>query len=286
MKQFTLGLFPNLSIEKVQAELPQVLQACREVGILPALPMELAAEHDTAMFDIDTGDGMELLDAAASLGGDGSFLRLVHQVALAGVPIFGINFGHLGFLAEVEGDALRPALELLVQRQYKLEKRALLGGEVLKNGHVLQQELALNEFVVNHKDSGRVSRTGLSINGRPSGHYAADGLIVSTATGSTGYSLSAGGPLVQPELDIMVITPVAAHSLSARPLVIPATEQVEIRLLAKDNPLVLSSDGRKVAEMDADTVVRIRKSEVCVRFIRLTERSYYETWQQKLMRDL
>ena len=286
MKQFTLGLFPNLSIEKVQAELPQVLQACREAGVLPALPQELATAYDTAMFDIHTGDGLELLDAGASLGGDGSFLRLVHQVALAGVPIFGINFGHLGFLAEVEGDGLQPALERLVRRQYKLEKRALLGGEVWKNGHVLQQELALNEFVVNHKDSGRVSRTGLSINGRPSGHYAADGLIVSTATGSTGYSLSAGGPLVQPELDIMVITPVAAHSLSARPLVIPATEQVEIRLLAKDNPLVLSSDGRKVAEMDADTVVRIRKSEVCVRFIRLTERSYYETWQQKLMRDL
>jgi len=286
MKKIRLGLFPNMQIERVKDEIFDVVQACRQHEIEPVLPNDLALCFKAAGYDANTGEGLAELDAGVSLGGDGSFLRMAHQTALYSLPIFGINFGHLGFLAEVELRALPHALKNLARRNFKLETHYLLRGEVIKNGKVEQRELALNEFVVNHKDSGRVARTGLFINGSPSGRYVADGLIVATSTGSTAYSLSAGGPLVQPELDVVIITPVAAHSLSARPLVIPSSEQLEIRLLGKNNELVLSSDGHKVAEIDDTTVVKIRKSEVCVRFIRLTERSYYETWQQKLMRDM
>ena len=283
-KKIRLGIFPNMNIVKVRVYFEAILNLCRRQGITVILPAELAEKYHLEPFVGKTSG----LDAAVSLGGDGTFLRMARDMVKINVPVFGVNFGHLGFLAEVEFEGLENALKLLCTGEYTLEKRCLLQANVFSGNRKREKrELAINEFVTARGTLTTTNHMELYINGKPSGRYNADGLIVSTATGSTAYSLSAGGPLVQPGMDIMVVTPICAHSLSARPLVIPATEKVEIRLLPENvSSMVLSADGICLCEIGQRDIVRITKNRKTLQLIRLTDRSYYETWQEKLIRDV
>ena len=269
MDNIRLGIFPNMSIVKVRIHFEAILALCRKYKITVVLPDKLAEMYSLEPF---AGRNSQLT-AAVSLGGDGTFLRMARDMVKINVPVFGVNFGHLGFLAEIEYDTMEQAFQLLTDGRYSIEKRCLLQAQTFAEGRKTpQNELAIME---------------LYINGKPSARYAADGLIVATATGSTAYSLSAGGPLVQPGMDVMVITPICAHSLATRPLVIPATEEVEIRLLPRNtSPMALSADGIPVCEIGQKDVVKISKNRQFLRLLRLTDKSYYETWQEKLIRDL
>ena len=249
MEAKRLGIFPNLSKDKVHIALPEFIAMCRDWGLEPLLPEDVAADFGCQGFDkqhitcMHNNDYLQPLDAAVSLGGDGTLLQMARYTVPAGVPAFGINFGKLGFLAEIDLPGMRKAISKLAHlRMY--------------------------------------------INGKPSGRYAADGLIISTATGSTAYSLSAGGPLVMPELDVSVITPVCAHSLTARALVIPLSDCIELKAVPGSEEMMLSCDGENVIEVRDDTFVRIEKSPYTMKLIRLTSRDYYQTWQQKLMRNV
>ena len=283
-KKIRLGIFPNMNIVKVRVHFEAILNLCRRQGITVILPVELAEKYRLESFAGKSSG----LDAAVSLGGDGTFLRMARDMVKIGVPVFGVNFGHLGFLAEVEFEGLENALKLLCTGDYTVEKRCLLQANVFSGNRKMEKrELAINEFVAARGTLTTTNHMELYINGKPSGRYNADGLIVSTATGSTAYSLSAGGPLVQPGMDIMVVTPICAHSLSARPLVIPATERVEIRLLPENvSSMALSADGICLCEIGQRDIVRITKNRKTLQLIRLTDRSYYETWQEKLIRDV
>lgn len=284
MSNIRLGIFPNMNIAKVRSHFEAILDLCREYKIAVVLPDELAEMYRQEPF---TGRSSQLT-AAVSLGGDGTFLRMARDMVKINVPVFGVNFGHLGFLAEIEYDSLKQAFQLLTDGRYSLEKRCLLQAQTFAEGKKTpQNELAINEFVAARSNLCSTNHIELYINGKPSGRYAADGLIVATATGSTAYSLSAGGPLVQPGMDVMVITPICAHSLATRPLVIPATEEVAIRLLPRNtSPMALSADGIPVCEIGMKDVVRITKNRQFLRLMRLTDKSYYETWQEKLIHDL
>lgn len=280
-----LGIFPNMNIVKVRIHFDAILALCRKYNITAVAPQVFAE-----MYRLEPFAGRNSgLTAAVSLGGDGTFLRMARDMVKINVPVFGVNFGHLGFLAEIEYETLEQAFQLLKDGRYSIEKRCLLAaqtfGEGKKTPH--NEQLAINEFVAARSNLSTTNHMELYINGKPSARYAADGLIVATATGSTAYSLSAGGPLVQPGMDVMVITPICAHSLATRPLVIPATEQVEIRLLPRNtSPMALSADGIPVCDIGQKDVVKITKNRQCLRLLRLTDKSYYETWQEKLIRDL
>ena len=156
---------------------------------------------------------------------------------------------------------------------------------MLRNGEVIAQAHALNDHVLAKGMFSKLAHMMLFINGKLSGKYAADGLIIATATGSTAYSLSAGGPLVMPELDVSVITPVCAHSLANRALIIPMTEKIELKPVPGSEEMLLSADGENVIEVPNDTMVHIEKCPYDMKLIRLTSRDYYQTWQQKLMRN-
>ena len=273
-----------MNIEKVRVCLNTVLALCDKYDITVVLPGELADTWGRERF---SGKDSRL-DAAVSLGGDGSFLRMAREMVKINVPVFGINFGHLGFLAEIEFEGMEQALAFLAAGIFTTEKRHLLQAQVVSGGKkIVRGALAINEFVAARGNLSTINYMELLINGKSSGRYAADGLIVATATGSTAYSLSAGGPLVQPEVDVMVITPICAHSLSARPLVIPATEEVSIRLLpVNTSSMVLSADGIAISEIGQQDIVTITRNRKSMRLIRLIDRSYYETWQEKLIRDM
>ena len=286
MKAKRLGIFPNLSKEKVRIALPEFVELCRDWGLVPLLPQQVAETYGCAAYDLDKPTTLKTLDCAVSLGGDGTLLQMARDLVPVGVPAFGINFGKLGFLAEIDLPGMGKAISRLAQGNYAIESRKMLQATVVKGEQVLASAHALNDLVLAKGMFSKLAHLRMFINGKPSGRYDADGLIVSTATGSTAYSLSAGGPLVMPGLDVSVITPVCAHSLAARALVIPLSECIELKAVPGSEEMMLSCDGDNVIEVGDDTVVRIEKSPYTMEFIRLTSRDYYQTWQQKLMRNI
>ena len=285
MKKLCLGLFPNMMIEKVKETLPAILQECAADGIAVRLAPDLARTYGTETLT----EKDPAIDVAVSLGGDGTFLRMARSMVEQDIPVFGINFGHLGFLAEVDADCAGTALQALSRGHLKEERRHLLQLRVIGTDGRQKENtfLAINEFVASRDNLSTINHFAMWINHKPSGNYAADGLIISTATGSTAYSLSAGGPLVEPGLDVMIITPIASHNLSTRPLVIPASELVQIQLLQENRAdVVLSSDGIRLCHLSQGERAEVTRSPKTLRLIRLTDRDYYETWQEKLVRNL
>lgn len=285
MEAKRLGIFPNLSKENVCIALPEFVQLCKDWGLAPVLPEAVAAEYDCAAYCESSPQSLKTLDFGVSLGGDGTLLQMARYLAPIGVPSFGINFGKLGFLAEIDLRGMHKALSRLAQGNYTIETRSMLLASVLREDEIIAQAHALNDHVLAKGMFSKLAHIMLFINGRLSGKYAADGLIIATATGSTAYSLSAGGPLVMPELDVSVITPVCAHSLTNRALVIPMSEKIDLKPIPGSEEMLLSADGENVIEVPNDTVVHIEKCPYDMKLVRLTSRDYYQTWQQKLMRN-
>ena len=285
MEAKRLGIFPNLSKEKVCIALPEFVELCKDWRLIPVLPESVAEQYECEAYCESNPQSLQKLDFAVSLGGDGTLLQMARYLAPLGVPAFGINFGKLGFLAEIDLRGMYKAISRLSQGNYTIETRSMLLASVLRNGEVIAQAHALNDHVLAKGMFSKLAHMMLFINGKLSGKYAADGLIIATATGSTAYSLSAGGPLVMPELDVSVITPVCAHSLANRALIIPMTEKIELKPVPGSEEMLLSADGENVIEVPNDTMVHIEKSPYDMKLVRLTSRDYYQTWQQKLMRN-
>lgn len=285
MEAKRLGIFPNLSKEKVCIALPEFVELCKDWRLIPVLPESVAEQYECEAYCESKPQSLQRLDFAVSLGGDGTLLQMARYLAPLGVPAFGINFGKLGFLAEIDLRGMYKAISRLSQGNYTIETRSMLLASVLRDGEVIAQAHALNDHVLAKGMFSKLAHMMLFINGKLSGKYAADGLIIATATGSTAYSLSAGGPLVMPELDVSVITPVCAHSLANRALIIPMTEKIELKPVPGSEEMLLSADGENVIEVPNDTMVHIEKSPYDMKLVRLTSRDYYQTWQQKLMRN-
>ena len=285
MEAKRLGIFPNLSKEKVCIALPEFVELCKDWRLIPVLPESVAEQYECEAYCESKPQSLQRLDFAVSLGGDGTLLQMARYLAPLGVPAFGINFGKLGFLAEIDLRGMYKAISRLSQGNYTIETRSMLLASVLRDGELIAQAHALNDHVLAKGMFSKLAHMMLFINGKLSGKYAADGLIIATATGSTAYSLSAGGPLVMPELDVSVITPVCAHSLANRALIIPMTEKIELKPVPGSEEMLLSADGENVIEVPNDTMVHIEKCPYDMKLIRLTSRDYYQTWQQKLMRN-
>ena len=285
MEAKRLGIFPNLSKEKVCIALPEFVELCKDWRLIPVLPESVAEQYECEAYCESNPQSLQKLDFAVSLGGDGTLLQMARYLAPLGVPAFGINFGKLGFLAEIDLRGMYKAISRLSQGNYTIETRSMLLASVLRDGELIAQAHALNDHVLAKGMFSKLAHMMLFINGKLSGKYAADGLIIATATGSTAYSLSAGGPLVMPELDVSVITPVCAHSLANRALIIPMTEKIELKPVPGSEEMLLSADGENVIEVPNDTMVHIEKSPYDMKLVRLTSRDYYQTWQQKLMRN-
>lgn len=208
-------------------------------------------------------------------GGDGTILNAARFYAKKGVPILGINLGRLGFLAQANTDELSWAAEKLHSGDYKIEDRMMLS--------VCEEKVsALNDIVVKGDSFSRTSRLYLSINGEPVCDYLADGLIVATPTGSTAYTLSAGGPVVEPRLEAIVIVPICAHTLTSRPLVIPSDDIVEISSCDNCEKLRLSADGQNTLEVMQGETISIRKSSVRAKLVVLNRDGFYNVLRRKL----
>lgn len=215
------------------------------------------------------------------LGGDGTFLSTARAIAGTQALLLGVNLGHLGFLTELSKNDMYPLLENILAGKFQIDERSMLEISVTRNGQLVKTATAFNDVVVNQATIARMLRTDVWIDGNHLVEYASDGLLVSTPTGSTGYSLAAGGPLLHPSLPAFVLTPICPHMLSTRPIVIPDTAEVGIEVVSPANNVNLTVDGQEVIILETEDAVRVRKSPYIVRMIRVPGRSYYELLRDK-----
>lgn len=220
--------------------------------------------------------------AIVSLGGDGTMLRAVAEAVAHDVPVLGVNLGHLGYLAEVEPSELQEALSRLVTCDYQLSERHLLCAEVLRGASqaVEQRYLALNEIVIERAESGHVIRGDVAIDGEFFLHYDADGLIISSATGSTAYNLSARGPIVAPEVECVIVTPISPHTLFDRSLVFGPHQTVEFSLLAGPGAAVMV-DGAVTEVILPGDRVRVCQSSERAKLVRFKTIAFQKVLRRK-----
>ena len=223
-------------------------------------------------------EGLADVDLALSLGGDGTMLRAVHLGAPLGAPVLGVNLGRLGYLADVEPDRLCPALEQFTAGDYAIEERTMLS--ITVEGEEASTHLALNEAVLEKSEPGRTVHLAVSVEGRFFNSYVADAIILSTPTGSTAYAFSAGGPIVSPRQDALIITPVAPHTPFARSLVVHPDEPVRVEVL-DHRGAVLSIDGRELGRLGAGDLVGAEVAPVPARFVTFGERDFYGVLKAK-----
>ncbi|MEU3557171.1 NAD kinase [Streptomyces fragilis] len=219
----------------------------------------------------DCLDGCELL---VVLGGDGTLLRGAEFARASGVPMLGVNLGRVGFLAEAERDALDQVVERVVARDYEVEERMTVDVEVHRNGSVVHTDWALNEAAVQKVSAEKLLEVVLEIDGRPVTGFGCDGIICATPTGSTAYAFSAGGPVVWPEVEALLMVPISAHALFAKPLVTSPDSVLVVEVLPHIPPGVLWCDGRRTVELPPGARVEVRRGAVPVRLARLHHASF------------
>jgi NAD+ kinase len=267
---------------------------------LAAIERWLTERHVRAVFETataalmadDTGrlvaDKTELArdaDLIAVLGGDGTLLSVADAIGAAAsdVPILGVNFGSLGFLTEVTLPELYPALEAAVSQRAPIEERMMLRSTTARAGGGVPDYIALNDVVITKAARSRMIDLSVSVGDEFVTRVKADGLIVATPTGSTAYNLAAGGPIVQPTLDALILTPIAPHTLTNRPIVIPAASPVRVQPHIDDrDELYATFDGQAGFQLRAGDQIRICRAERPLRLIRPSTRSYFEVLRQKL----
>ena len=221
-------------------------------------------------------------DIVFVLGGDGFMLEAARRAAVADIPILGINFGRVGYMTELESDEL-DLIEKVFSGEYTIDERAMLSVEIItREGQRRSVSYALNEAVVANGSTARIIDLLLSDNGVPISDYRADGLVIATPTGSTAYSLSAGGPIIDPKLSCFCVTPICPHSLLARPLVFPDTSKLEVKnTCTREKVLHLTLDGRVTYDLYYGDTAVITKSELKTKLIRIRERSFYSKIRNK-----
>ena len=222
------------------------------------------------------------IDLLIVLGGDGTLLSAARALGGHKIPVLPVNLGGLGFLTSVTLDELYPLLEQVLAGEHRTSERMMLDAEILRNGVSAMRQCALNDAVINKAALARMLDFDVYINGNHVGRYRADGLIVATPTGSTAYSLAAGGPIVDPELDAFVITPICPHMLTNRPLVIPDTARVELVFADAEDPAYLTLDGQIGSQLQSKDRIAIVKSSNKVLFIRPPRKTYFEVLRSKL----
>lgn len=220
-------------------------------------------------------------DMLLVLGGDGTLLAAARMAGTSGIPLLGVNLGSLGFLTEITLEELYPALEKVFSGEFEIEERVMLSVRIIRNGARVGSYTVLNDVVVSRGSTARIIDLETKVNGDYLTTYKADGLIVSTPTGSTAYSLSAGGPIIYPSLHVFTLTPICPHTLTNRPVIISDDALVTISLLSKEDVL-LTTDGIAGPALHYGDTVEVGKAESTIKLIKSPYRNYYEVLRTKL----
>jgi NAD+ kinase len=264
------------------AGLPAVLRALEDAA--PRFGIEPYYEKELLPF-APKGRVLEKpasIDALATLGGDGTLLRGARLIASHQVPILGVNMGRLGFLTCCAADQFTEALGHLARKEYTVEQRMGLVAKLDGVGGARESWIALNDVVVHKGGVARIASLRVSVNGEPIATYAADGVVVSTPTGSTAYSLSAGGPVVFPTLESILVTPVSPHTLAIRPLLLPADSEVTVQREGGPDEIMVTVDGQVGAMFGLEDTLRVHRAARPILIIRIPGSSFFATLRKKL----
>jgi len=284
-----IGLISNNKTRKA-------LRIAKELyDCLSAKKVEVALLKNEAMpvkFDLPSLYPEEFessIECLISLGGDGTFLRAARYCFKRGIPLVGINVGNLGFLAEVNLDDFKNAIDKLLDDNYKIEERMLLEMELFREGKILKEKnlqlIALNEFTINRNLMSKIIDLEIFINNFKFVNFRADGLIIATPTGSTAYSLSAGGPIVEPNNQVTILTPLCAHNLFTRSMVLNIGNKIEIKIKTKNDNDCLSIDGikQKINIKSGDTL-KVKKSRLKLNLVTFSNIAFFRNFKEKLLK--
>lgn len=221
------------------------------------------------------------VEAIMILGGDGTILNIIHQLGSRSIPVLGVNLGHLGFLAETSTANLEKALEQLQADDFEIQDRMILHGEIWRDNRCVRTVFALNDIVIYRGNYPRLIEMTIHISDEFLSTYSADGMILGTPTGSTGYTLSAGGPIIVPEMKAIVLTPINAHTLAVRPLIVPDHEIMTISLKSSNEHVFLTTDGLPGLPLYLNDAIKVTRAPFNARLIHLDDCSFYTILREK-----
>ncbi|WP_409417450.1 NAD kinase [Flavobacterium sp. PS2] len=237
-------------------------------------------EYKTFSSHTELDSSFEML---ISIGGDGTILRAATLIRNSGVPILGINAGRLGFLATVQKENIAAFMQFVIDKKYTVSERTLLSLTTEPRNEAIEElNFAMNEVTVSRKDTTSMITVDTYLNGEYLNSYWADGLIISTPTGSTGYSLSCGGPILTPDVNSLVITPIAPHNLTARPLIIPDNTEIKLRVSGREDHYLISLDSR-IASVKNESILTIKKTDFKINMVEIPGETFLKTLRNKLL---
>lgn len=281
MKIKKVGIIANIEKENIAGFAGALKKWLEDRNIKVSLEANIAAAiGGSGGFKLE--DLASKVDLIAVLGGDGTMLRTARYVAQHPVPIVGINMGTFGYLTEVNLNETYVALELILKGDFLTEKRMMLDVKIRRGKKIIGSGIVLNDVVINRGNLSRIVELETVINNQYLTTYKSDGLIISTPTGSTAYSLSAGGPIVFPGKDLIIINPICPHTLTNRPIIFPENSDLQITLWSKESGATVTLDGQESYRISSGDVMTIRKSKHYTRLVLSPHRSYGEILRSKL----
>ncbi len=280
----TFGVWGNIEKDAFWDILPEIIRWAESKNIELFLTEKILSDTRANKFNqpiIDSKNKISELDFMLVLGGDGTFLSCARAVEHRGTPILGIHLGDLGFLAKVTLENIFQRLDQVAEGKFSVEKRSMVKASILKNGSSLTQ-YGLNDFVVSNGESHRMLTAEVYVDDNRVSEYKADGLIIATPTGSTAYSLSSGGPIISPDVDSFVITPISAHTLNSRPLVVSAKSTIKINFSSYNQNIMFITDGQLHELLNPDDAVLITNSDFEIGLIDFSDNDYFQTLRTKM----
>jgi len=286
-KKMTIGIIANTSKQKVFSVVSDLIKMLDENGFDYLLSDDIKKHKDllsgriTGSRFLDEDKLCRKSDVIISIGGDGTMLATAYHAQLYNKPVYGVNLGKLGFLVDADVDQLGIFIHELKTRKYSIEERMVIEGECV--GHKMEKLYAINDIVFDKGGWPKMIELTITVDGEYVTTFAADGLIAATPTGSTGYSISVGGPIVSPKTDVITLSPVSPHSLSIRPLVLPSKQEIVIRADSLHKEVHVNCDGQRVFAFTPPLEVKITKSRRPLKLVHTSFTSYFETLRDKLL---
>lgn len=277
-----IGITSKPKKPEVREIVPPLVEWLRQRSIEVLIDKETGSALDSSEKCVTRNEMPARVDLIIVLGGDGTLLATARALNRKPVPLLAVNLGGLGFLTVITRDELYPTLETVLAGDFRTEQRVQIEAEVIRAGEVISAFLALNDVVLNKAAIARVLDFDVRVDGQFISTYKADGLIVSTPTGSTAYSLAAGGPVIAPSVEAFIITPICAHTLSNRPIVLPDSAQIEVEVKTLRESVYLTVDGQVGIAVRSEDAVHMRRASSVVELIQSPQKNYFEILRQKL----
>ncbi len=282
-----IGIIANITKENVFEVVHSFLSKLKKNKINYLLTKSLVEENDKLKIEIfedfvvDDNEVYEKSDVIISIGGDGTMLATAYNAQFHNKPVLGINLGKLGFLAEANIDQIDKVIDDLVKGNYQIEERVIISGDVID--YKSEKFYAINDIVIDKGGWPKMIEITIWIDGEYVTTLSADGLIAATPTGSTGYSISVGGPIVTPQTDVITLSPISPHSLTVRPLVLPGNKEIIIKADSLHDTIQVNCDGQRSYSFPPPMEIKIKKSERSLKLIHTSLTTYFETLRNKLM---